>query len=51
MAQDLLRLRPEAVIQVGDYYWVDYDTLDVKFEKIGKEMVGSCSSNADTGIH
>jgi hypothetical protein len=34
MAQDMLRLRPQAVHRLGGYYWVDYSVLDVKFEPL-----------------
>jgi len=36
MAQDLLRLKPEAVRKVGAYYQVDYSRIDAPFEPIAE---------------
>jgi hypothetical protein len=41
MAQDLLRLKPEAVRKVGAYYQVDYDRIDVPFEPIDPARCGA----------
>ncbi len=42
MAQDLLILKPQAVRQVGAYYQVDYDQIDVRFTTIARP--GSCAA-------
>jgi hypothetical protein len=36
MAQDLLTLKPQAVRKLGAYYQVDYDQIDVQFEKLNR---------------
>lgn len=34
MAQDILRLKPEAVLKEDDYLKVDYSQLDVDFRRL-----------------
>jgi hypothetical protein len=40
MAQDLLSIRPDAVIQTASgYYMVDYDKLDIRMEPVGRRHI------------
>jgi uncharacterized caspase-like protein len=46
MAQDLLRLKPEAVSKVGAYYQVDYGRIDVPFAPIARPATCEAANRA-----